>query len=195
MLYDTMVLIYAGMCWMLSVAAITYAPDLTYDAHSFAMMGLNSMALTLVNIIGIVFGAIIVFRIKETAPLPSRGALFESITKTLRQTALRPTSIAPMPLPQSCESNAARVPNPVSENIFSDQSQATIHAFSGATFATVAARGLKGVSTKMSLAEAIEMMQANQARGGVQVIPAIEKHLKISSLPASPMPVRRVAQP
>jgi hypothetical protein len=152
-------------------------------------MGAISMALTLVNIGGIILGAIVLFYIKETAPLPSRGALFGEITKGLRDAGKRFSAVRPAGEPTALI-DVCRPLDIVTTPSGTPAMSPSFLSTPGVTFQSVAARRFRAglartSSTQMSLADAIETLQAAQ----VQPSPARphelrsrqEEHLKIAT--------------
>lgn len=184
----------AGMCWCLAMACATGRLAGTRCEASFASLGAYSLALTAVNIGGIVAAAIVMFWIKEVSPRQSRGAIFDAIAGDMRSASslvAAPSEygggLAVPPITSATE----RVPRR--------------HALPGSpagpfgsTFAAVAAGPLGAVHevrAKMTLAEAVTMIQASAAAarpyGGRGLSPGIRRptHVRIRSTAAEASPL------
>lgn len=170
----------AGMCWVAAIAASASSQDVT-TASAYAIMGAISVALTVINVLCIILGALVVFMIKGAAPLPNRGTLFHAVTRSLRGHAqVQPIShSSPTPAVTSATAPDAAADSLPSLGSFSTRyrSRPPLSDF-GPTFATVAAgpyggRASERAAEKLSLQEAITLMQSAAAAGRATVLGAV----------------------
>lgn len=77
----------AGVCFMYAIliASGAVSCDSGNDQNDFARIGAISFALTVINIACIWVAGIVMFEIKEVAPIASKGAFWERDIKTARQ--------------------------------------------------------------------------------------------------------------
>ncbi len=87
-------LVNAGMCWYYAAVGYLYVrTDPSLTPGEFAVLGGYSFALTIINIILVWMFALLVFYIKEAAPIRGKSFLFQTVTRQLRHMPERPTDM------------------------------------------------------------------------------------------------------
>ena len=87
-------LVNAGMCWYYAAVGYLYVrTDTQLSPGDFAVLGGYSFALTIINIILVWMFALLVFYIKEAAPIRGKSFLFQTVTRQLRHMPERPTDM------------------------------------------------------------------------------------------------------
>lgn len=104
----------AGMCWCLAAACRTGWRPANACAADFATLGGYSLALTFVNIVGILIAAVVMFWIKEVAPRRSRGTIFDAMAYVSTRYASPEPWPEDLPLPPQMASATDRVGRPTS---------------------------------------------------------------------------------
>jgi len=87
-------LVNAGICWYYAAVGYLYVrSDTSITPQEFAVLGAYSFLLTIINIILVWIFALLVFYIKEAAPIRGKSFLFQTVTRQLRHMPERPTDM------------------------------------------------------------------------------------------------------